>query len=139
MTPGEADEWYQEQLRLAEDASGRYWVIEVEGTLAGVAFLHSISDADRKARFAVGMFAPELLGRGLGSEATRLVLDHAFGHMGLHRVDLRVLAFNEPAIACYRSCGFVEEGRERESCQLDGVWHDDVIMGVLARQYSAHS
>jgi RimJ/RimL family protein N-acetyltransferase len=38
--------------------------------------------------------------------------------MNLHRVDLRVLAFNDGAIASYRKCGFVQEGCERESC-----WH----------------
>lgn len=139
MTLQEAHEWYQEQLRLAEDPTGRYWVIEADGELAGVVFLHSISDTDQRARFAIGMFAPELVGRGLGSEATRLVLEHAFGPIGLHRVDLRVLAFNEAAISSYRGCGFVEEGRERESCWLGGAWHDDVIMGVLSSEYTART
>lgn len=37
--------------------SATYWVIEAEGELAGVAFLHSLSDADRRARFVIGMFA----------------------------------------------------------------------------------
>jgi RimJ/RimL family protein N-acetyltransferase len=57
--------------------------------------------------------------------------------MGLHRIDLRVLEFNTGAIACYRRCGFVEEGRERESCCIDGQWYDDVVMGVLDREFHA--
>jgi RimJ/RimL family protein N-acetyltransferase len=55
--------------------------------------------------------------------------------MNLHRVDLRVLAFNDGAIAAYRKWGFVAEGRERESCWLDGQWHDDIIMGLLAAEF----
>lgn len=82
------------------------------------------------------MFAPRHIGRGLGTEATRLVLSHGFDSMGLHRIDLRVLAFNAMAIACYRKCGFIVEGRERESCWLENVWHDDIIMGILAREYA---
>jgi len=79
-----------------------------------------------------------LPGDGVGVEvmdATRLVLDHAFRSMNLHRVDLRVLAFNHGAIASYRKCGFVQEGRERESRWLDGQWYDDIIMAVLATEF----
>jgi len=131
MTPAEARAWYERQQARAADPSGRYWVIEAEGHLVGVAFLDSLKEADRKAHFVIGMFAPSHMGRGLGTEATRLVLDHVFRSMNLHRVDLRVLAFNDGAIASYRKCGFVQEGRERESCWLGGQWHDDIIMGVL--------
>lgn len=133
--PGEALAWYEDQVARLEIPASRHWVIEAFDDLAGVAFLHSISEADQNARFAIGMFAPKFLRRGLGYETTRLVLEHAFTAMGLHRVDLRVLAFNEPAIAVYRRCGFVEEGRDRESCLVGGEWHDDVIMGVLVDEF----
>jgi RimJ/RimL family protein N-acetyltransferase len=81
------------------------------------------------------MFAPRHMGRGLGTEATRLVLHHALGSMILDRVDLRVLAFNGVAIASYRTCGFVQEGRERQSCWLDGQWYFDIIKAVLATEF----
>jgi hypothetical protein len=29
------------------------------------------------------------------------------------------------------------EGRERETCLIDGVWHDDVIMSVLSHDHVA--
>lgn len=119
----------------AADPSERCWVIEAEGDLVGVTRLHALRESDRKAHFVIGMFAPSLMGRGLGTEATRLVLDYAFGSMNLHRVDLRVLAFNDGAIASYRKCGFVQEGRERQSCWLDGQWYDDIIMGILATEF----
>jgi RimJ/RimL family protein N-acetyltransferase len=134
MTPAEARAWYTQQQARAADPSGRYWVIEAEGHLVGVTGLHAPNETDRKAHFVIGLFAPSHMGRGLGTEATRLVLGHAFGSMNLHRVDLRVLAFNDGAIASYRRCGFVQEGRERDSCWLDGQWHDDIIMGVLATE-----
>ena len=83
-------------------------------------FLSDVREAGRKARLAIGLYAPPLLGRGIGTEAIGLVLRHAFGTLGMHRVDLMVLADNARAIAAYRACGFVEEGRERESCFVDG-------------------
>lgn len=135
MTDEEADRWYAGLVRDAEDASRATWAIDADGELAGLAFLQSIREVDAKARFAIGLLSPDLLGRGHGSEATRLVLGHAFGHMALHRVDLRVLAFNERAVAMYRRCGFVEEGLERDSCRIGRDWYDDVIMGILADEF----
>ncbi len=46
-----------------------------------------------------------------------------------------VLASNGRAIACYHKCGFREEGREREAAWVNGAWQDDIIMGVLDREF----
>jgi RimJ/RimL family protein N-acetyltransferase len=82
---------------------------EVDGRLAGVALLHALEPDDRRARFAISLYAPDLQGRGIG----------------------------RAAIACYRACGFVEEGRERESCLLEGQWYDDILMGILEHEFHA--
>jgi RimJ/RimL family protein N-acetyltransferase len=132
MSDEQAQEWYAQGLTHLDDPS---WSIEVDGRLVGFTFLHSHEVADRRARFAIGLLAPEQQGQGIGRAATTLVLRHAFTTMALHRVDLRVLEFNAGAIACYRACGFVEEGRERESCLLDGQWYDDILMGVLEHEF----
>lgn len=83
------------------------------------------------------MFAPEHLRCGYGRQATRLVLRHAFQSLGLHRVDLRVLDFHERAIHLDLRCGFVTEGRERDSCRMDERWYDDIVIGILAHEYGA--
>jgi RimJ/RimL family protein N-acetyltransferase len=111
------------------------WVIEHEGRFTGNIVLHSVNQEDRRARLALGIADPGKLSQGLGSEAIRLVLAHGFGPMGLHRIDLRVLAYNTRAIRAYEKCGFRFEGRERESALIDGEWHDDMIMGILAHEF----
>ncbi|MCX8507897.1 MAG: GNAT family protein [Rhodobacteraceae bacterium] len=132
VTEEEAADWL-DHLRLQEHG----WVIEHQGRLIGSAFLHSVDHTDRHAKLALGILDPECLGRGLGRRIVPLVLTHAFGPVGLHRVELRVLAYNERAIRCYRACGFAEEGRLRESALVGGVWHDDVIMAILAPAFFA--
>lgn len=75
--------------------------------------------------------------RGLGTEATRLVLRFGFDELGLHRIQLTVNGFNERGLATYRKVGFVEEGRSREAIFRSGTWHDQVHMGILAREWRA--
>lgn len=128
MTEAESQAW----LDAATAGGDTFWVVDVGGVVAGSARLHSLRPGDAKAAYSVGMFTPRFLGAGVGTETTRLVLDHAFRGLGLHRVHLKVLASNDRAIACYTRCGFVEEGRERESCRVGDRWEDDVVMGVLA-------
>ncbi|MBI3196518.1 MAG: GNAT family N-acetyltransferase [Rhodospirillales bacterium] len=110
------------------------WVIEHEGRFLGEIRLDDLDNHDRRARLAVGFYDARKLGRGLGRKAVHLLLTHAFGSLALHRVSLRVIAYNERAIRCYLSCGFKEEGRERDAAFVAGQWHDDVIMGVLAQE-----
>ena len=76
-------------------------------------------------------------GHGYGTEATALMLEHAFGTLGLHRVALAVFEFNIRAIRSYRACGFVVEGRARESLWRDGRWWDELSMSVLASEWRA--
>ncbi|HYN66371.1 MAG TPA: GNAT family protein [Ornithinibacter sp.] len=135
MTDDEVEAWV-EYLAAKSAVGAMCWAVEADGDLAGAAFLGDVREGGRKARLAIGMYAPQFIGHGLGAQAIVLVLRHAFGTLGMHRVDLRVLDFNERAIAAYRACGFVEEGRERESCWVEGRWHDDVIMGVLDREFA---
>ena len=131
MTPAEAQSWYD---GLRADPNPLHWVVEYQGRFVGTARLHALRPDDRKARYAVGLLDAGVHGRGLGREVTMQVLRYAFGPLGLHRVDLKVLDFNVRAIRCYRACGFREEGREREAARVDGRWHDDVIMGILAHE-----
>jgi RimJ/RimL family protein N-acetyltransferase len=59
------------------------------------------------------------------------MLRHAFETLGLHRIALYVFEFNERAIRAYQRCGFVVEGRARESIFREGRWWDELAMSVL--------
>ena len=70
-------------------------------------------------------------GAGLGTEATRLVVDHGFRVLGLHRITLEVYDFNPRARHVYEKVGFVHEGTGREALLFDGEWVDVHFMAVL--------
>lgn len=71
---------------------------------------------------------PRVQGRGLGTEATRLIVGHGFERLGLHRISLEVCAFNPRARRLYEKVGFLPEG-ERV---------DAAVMSILAPEWSQH-
>lgn len=75
--------------------------------------------------------------RGIGSEATRLLLDHAFAATDLYRIELGVYAFNPRAQHVYERAGFVVEGRRRAALLFDGERIDEVMMAVLRPDWAA--
>lgn len=111
------------------------WCVEYDQRLVGQARL-TVNEIDNRARYAVGLFDPKIWGMGLGTEITQLVLQYAFEILGLHRVDLRVLQYNQRAISCYKKCGFIKEGLEREGAFIEGKYETDVLMSILDREYN---
>ena len=103
--------------------------------LVGTCAFSQLDGDNGSALYHITIGEKDAWGRGLGTEATQLMLDHAFGALGLHRIALFVFEFNERAIATYRRCGFVVEGRARESIFRDGRWWDELAMSVLERDW----
>jgi [ribosomal protein S5]-alanine N-acetyltransferase len=117
------------------DKPGSYgWAVEHAGHCVGGAGLRVNADQHR-AVYSVGLFVADLRGRGLGRQITTLVVDWAFGVLGVHRVELEVLAGNTRAIRCYLACGFRREGVRREAELYPDGWRDFISMGVLRTEY----
>lgn len=130
FTLEDATTWYKNTIKhLCE------WVVEYNGKMVGIARL-SVYNEDNKARYAIGIFDETLFGKGLGTRITNIVLDYAFNTLKLHRVDLRVLEYNERAIRCYEKCGFVKEGIEREGAYIEDKYASDIMMSILEQEYS---
>lgn len=132
VTQQHAHDWVSYHVK--QDHS---WFIDVDGALSGLIFLHTINPTDQRAALAMGLLKNADLGHGYGTRALRLLLTYAFETMKLHRIALRVLAYNKRAIAVYKKVGFVVEGTERQSARVGGTWHDDLMMGLLAPEWRA--
>jgi len=74
-------------------------------------------------------------GKGYGSEVTRLMLDYAFGTLGLHNVMLRVYGYNLAGYHAYLKAGFRECGRRRQCKRLGGELWDVIYMECLAAEF----
>lgn len=99
--------------------------------LVGVVGLHRIDWINRSAEFGIVIGDRSAWRKGIGSEATRLVVRHGLRVLNLHRIWLGVLADHSAAIAVYERVGFRREGRLRDELLRDGSYHDKLIMGLL--------
>jgi RimJ/RimL family protein N-acetyltransferase len=96
-------------------------------------------DADNgSCSLRIALVGARACGRGLGTDALRLVLGHAFDTVGLHRVGLEVHDVNPRARRVYEKVGFVHEGVRRQALHWEGAWIDTHIMSMLAGEWSAH-
>jgi RimJ/RimL family protein N-acetyltransferase len=101
------------------------------GRLVGTCAFSQLDGDNGSALYHITIGEKDAWGRGFGTEATSLMLDHAFGTLGLHRIALFVFEFNERAIRAYQRVGFVLEGRARQSIRRDGRWWDELSMSML--------
>ena len=134
MRPDEIDRFFQ--LRALGTESLTMAIHDREtGRLIGSCAFSQVDGENGSAVYHITIGEKDMWGRGYGTEATQLMLDHAFGTLGLHRIALTVFEFNERAIRAYRNCGFVVEGRSRESIWRDGRWWDELAMSVLSTEW----
>jgi RimJ/RimL family protein N-acetyltransferase len=125
--------------RPANDFSnGVFFAIETkDGLHIGNTNLMQAHPEDRKAAFGIMIGDKNYWSNGYGADATVTLLRFGFGEMNLHRVWLHTFDFNERAQACYRKCGFVEEGRLRQHYYGQGRYWDVVVMAVLRDEFGA--
>jgi RimJ/RimL family protein N-acetyltransferase len=136
MAAGDIDRFFQSRV----SGGGSFaMAIHLRDTdrLIGSCALSQLDGDNGSALFHITIGEKDCWGRGYGSEATRLMVDHAFGTLGLHRVALAVFAFNERAIRAYRRVGFLEEGRAREAIWRDGAFWDEIQMSMLEGEWRA--
>jgi RimJ/RimL family protein N-acetyltransferase len=74
-------------------------------------------------------------GIGIGSSLMDSLLEWSRSGNVITKIDLRVRADNERAIALYRRKGFVVEGTLKNEINLKGVYHDNLWMGLILEGY----
>ena len=101
----------------------------------GTAGLLGILHAHGNAEFAI--FLGERRGQGLGTEATRLVLDYAFHVLQLRNVLLETLEWNAAGLAAYERAGFRRIGVRRGARISRGRPTDVVLMDAVPEDFGA--
>jgi RimJ/RimL family protein N-acetyltransferase len=109
-------------------------VDRASGDCVGEAVLNQWDPGNESCNFRI-LIGPAGQNRGLGTDATRLIVGHGFEALGLHRIALEVYAFNPRARRVYEKAGFTVEGVLRESLRYEGQWIDATVMSILASEW----
>lgn len=107
----------------------------MEGKPIGTIQLYEINEQDKCCKLGIRIGDRDYWSKGYGADSVKTLVKYAFMKMGLYRVALRVYEYNERAAKCYEKCGFEYEGRTRRSAYIDGVYYDEILMGVLKSDF----
>ena len=77
-------------------------------------------------------------GRGYMREGLEMVLRHAFGSVGLHRVEANIQPENARSIALVRAAGFRKEGLSPRYLKIGGRWRDHERWAITAEERRDH-
>jgi [ribosomal protein S5]-alanine N-acetyltransferase len=104
------------------------------GKIIGTCTLFHLDRSNRRAEIGFALGRP-WWGRGLMGEALTVLLDFAFGELGLRRIEADTDPANSASIRLLESLGFRREGLLRERWNVGGELQDTVFLGLLAREY----
>jgi putative acetyltransferase len=131
------DEIHDDGLRqtiahLRDPRRGVFLVAERAGSLVGHAFLESLPLAATAHVVRLTMAVHQGHERqGVGRTLMNELVGWARSSAHVEKVELQVRSSNEPAIALYRSVGFVEEGRKTKRLKIGpNAYLDDVYMAL---------
>lgn len=99
----------------------------------GVCALKNIDLRARKAELYICLNGKGIRGKGYGQVTVHALLDYAFGKLNLNRVYLYTPSYNQAALRCYRSVGFVKEGEFLDDVYMDGRYYNSIRMCYLKR------
>jgi [ribosomal protein S5]-alanine N-acetyltransferase len=106
--------------------------VRVEGRLAGQVTLDNIVRGAMRGGHLGYWIDRRVAGQGMASLAVALVCDHAFGAVGLHRVEADIRPENLPSRRLVERLGFRQEGLLRRFLDIDGDWRDHLAYALLA-------
>ena len=131
----QAEQAWIERTNASESAVLFGIVVQETDRLIGSVGLSQIDFRHRSASLGMLIGEKSMWGKGYGTEATRLVVRHAFEELRLNRVQLQVYEYNLRGIRVYEKVGFRREGVLRQEHVYDGRFWDTVVMAILREEW----
>jgi RimJ/RimL family protein N-acetyltransferase len=133
-TPQQIDHWFAATLQQQNSLNlGIY--LEETNALIGYAGLSGISTTNQSGEYFIFIGEKAFWGKGVGTAVTKQIVDIGFTSHQLNRIMLTVSESNTGGLKAYIKAGFVVEGRLRQACCRQGLFHDKIVMSVLKAEW----
>src|SRR3954447_14636067 len=119
--------------RLRADArAGRAlpFVVVVDGKFAGQLNVAGIVRGSMDSAHVGYWVDQRVAGRGVMPTAVALAVDHCFGPVGLHRIEVNIRPENVASRRVVEKLGFRPEGTRERFLHIDGAWRDHLSFAL---------
>lgn len=109
-----------------------FYIAEADSRIVGLGYL----EGGKRARTAhcvnlgIGVL-DEFSNKGIGTAILKELIRFASEGEYIAKIDLQVKSDNIKAIALYKKCGFVPEGKTSRALFIDGEFYDYLNMGLI--------
>lgn len=134
----DAEAWFIRMQGLQDAGGTRQLVLcrRSDARAIGTLLLFRHDVASRRAELGYAM-AADCWGRGYMREAVRGACAHAFGPLGLRRLEAEVNPANAASCRLLEQVGFVHEGTLRQRWTVKDTTYDTRLMGLLLEDWQA--
>jgi ribosomal-protein-alanine N-acetyltransferase len=113
------------------------FVITLDGRFAGQLTLGNVVRGSLRSAWVGYWVESGAAGGGVATAAVALSVDHAFGPVGLHRIEATVRPENAASLRVLAKLGFRDEGLLRRYLEVDGAWRDHRLLAVTRDEVGA--
>jgi RimJ/RimL family protein N-acetyltransferase len=129
---GDAEAWLARMAALVATGTTHQLVLKrrADGRAIGTLLLFKYDEGSQRIELGYAL-GRDAWGQGLMGEAVTAACDHAFGAMGIRRIEAEVNPANTASCALLERAGFVHEGTMRQRWTGKGVTYDTRMYGLL--------
>jgi RimJ/RimL family protein N-acetyltransferase len=135
-SPQQEESWFEHAQERMNKRKDFYFAIELleSHDFLGTVGLHDVNWISRSAVLGITIHEKENWSKGYGSEALQLIIDYAWTHLNLRRIELSVHDFNSRAKHVYEKLGFKEYGLAHEQNYINGKYVNTCYMELMRNE-----
>lgn len=119
--------WLKEKVEA--DQVEQFIVVEkATGRDIGSVYLRNFDWDEKKAELGIFLGEIDCQGRGIGSEAIRLLTDYAFSELGIEKLMARILAENSKSRGAFDNAGYLMEAYLKDYAEINSERKDLILM-----------
>ncbi|MFZ6708211.1 GNAT family N-acetyltransferase [Undibacterium sp. TC9W] len=132
LLPGAAEKKFDDESRSKEQ-SETFLIIDEDGKMIGRVFHFKTVPYFNSREIGYGMFVKNLRGKGIMTEAVKLLRNYLFSTLLINRLEIHMNVDNVASEKVAINCGFEKEGIARGALFTHGK-HRDIAMYALLRE-----